>query len=604
MSVWQNSTNLTTPDVPNTFSIGSAQDNFAHFFWPSGTSLMYRRSIDGGQSYAPKVAIATGITNLDLPFFDAPVEGDIVAITFIKNNDTVGSPAELWIVISRNKGVTWESPTQVDDGVTGFSTGNNKFYRDKLILKDGVLYHCWVSTDATSFLTQGLNFRSSTDQGRTWSATILINSGTITSPSRPAMIVEYGKIHIGFTDQRFGGNNPGNTGEAFYVSRNYGTTTWNTEVRMSTTTNKVVQRVDISIFKGTVCLLWQDSITNANANFQRFYINTSTDAGVTWGTSAVMTQTPVGDDSEHAYFVNLGPVLRLFFPYAVGGLGVGVQQIAYLESPDSGVTWGSRQTINADGVAQASVIATASHRFWIIVYGETTGILQSRCYYGPIPTAEALDDLNRTENPLADTKVGTARWTVGVSTATALKADGSKGIRQNATGTFARDGSVRNDFVSPSNVDLIAYHKVANAGSDGEIDVFWCNKAAGTGYALAGTIGTFGTVYTLARLDATFATTVISPTYARVLTLNDISYLWIDGTDIVGVLDTGSGPIEILRSLDTTYRGPMSPAWEIVGLNDVTSAAIDNPRGGFALYPGQPHLDQSRYPKSRLAGVS
>jgi hypothetical protein len=586
MSVWQNATTLAASGIsPGTYMTG-ASDNLVHTVYADSGSVFYLRSTDSGQTFSKRLLV-TG-TGIDLPFDESIIcNHKNVFICYVINNDSGSSPAQLWMIISRDGGITWEAPIEVDDGVTGFSTGNNKFYRHSMFMQGSYVYHCWVSTDNTVFSTQGLNYRYSSDFGRTWSTTILINSSTIDSPGRPAMVVGGNKVHVTFTDIR-SGTTFGNTGETYYVSSDDNGVTWNTEVALSATAAHKTLRPDIVVNGQNICIVWQDQATGNNV----LYTILSSDNGLTWG--SINTITSSSDAIDHATFDAVGGVLRLYYSIAAGGLGVGTNQIGVIESLDNGSTWGTQQIINITGNAQVSCVPTHSDRFWIITYfdGSSPAILQSRNYRGLPPTVPILDSFTRAdENPVSDS----SRWVLGAVTSglTTLPKLVSNSIRrQLGSGSFGRDGAHRQEVAIPSNADCAVRYKLSQASTDGEIDLILGNPVTNQGYSLVVAMGGFGTAIHLNSSSTANIASAVTYTPAG----GEILLLWIDGADISSWMDSGSGLVELQRALNTSFRTGLFPGIEIAGFSDTTTATADD-FGAVIITPNNSPLDFSQFPK-------
>jgi hypothetical protein len=294
-----------------------------------------------------------------------------------------------------------------------------------------------------------------------------------------------------------------------------------------------------------------------------------------------------------------GVGLRLCYVVAVGGLGTGVQQVVYVDSTDFGQTYGTEVTINATGNVQPAPLICHTDKFWCIIYFDGTNLLQSRNYYGPMPVIPIIDSFNRAdENPLSDN----GNWVIGGLSSgltTAPKLVSNTIQRKLASGSFGRDGVYRGDIQFPANRDCIVAIKISTAGTDSEFDITLSDVVAHQGNSLFILMGSFGTGVSL----STDATANIAPQTSRSVTSTDKYALWIHGADVVSLIDIGSGWVENQRAQNTSRRTAFRPAIESAGFSDTTVALADDFAAGLTDAIQQ-HLDQSRYPKSNLAGVT
>lgn len=192
------------------------------------------------------------------------------------------------------------------------------------------------------------------------------------------------------------------------------------------------------------------------------------------------------------------------------------------------------------------------------------------------PTISLLDNFNRTENPLSDG----GNWTTGsvLSASTGLKTNGTQAIRQDASGTFGRNGSYWNALTFSAGQSCEVGCTVGNAGSDGTINLTLFNPSTNNGYALFVNVGSFASPNACSLEIYTSGSTpgAALATGTRGLTVGDKIALQIDGNDIVAWHDIGSGWVEFMRVTDTTHREAFNPGLEIAGFADVTSAAADD----------------------------
>lgn len=201
-----------------------------HVVFGVGQSVFYRRSQDGGVTFAPPNELpALGVVSLGMRRGPRiAVAGDSVVISAIAGPRGLGRDGDVVCCRSNDGGATWQGPVRVNDvesaareGLHGMSAG-----------ADGLL--CCVWLDLRRGKTDVMS-STSTDGGATWSKNILVYQspdGSVCECCHPSVAIgNDGRIHVLFRNS-LGGNRDmyvaasGDGGATFGKAQKLGATSW------------------------------------------------------------------------------------------------------------------------------------------------------------------------------------------------------------------------------------------------------------------------------------------------------------------------------------------------------------------------------------------
>jgi hypothetical protein len=174
-------------------------------------------------------------------------------------------------------------------------------------------------------------YKRSTDDGATWlSDTRLTNDAAVSQ--RPSVAVSGGVVHVTWYDSR------NSNDEIYYKRSTDGGVTWGADTRLTNNFNVSILPA-VSASGSIVCIVWCDT---RDGNYEVYY-KRSSDAGVSWGTDARLTNDP--GISLQASCVISGATVHVVWNDNRNGS----DEIYYKRSTDSGISWGTdtRLTSNA-----------------------------------------------------------------------------------------------------------------------------------------------------------------------------------------------------------------------------------------------------------------
>ncbi|MCW5939811.1 MAG: exo-alpha-sialidase [Fimbriimonadaceae bacterium] len=191
-------------------------------YWDFGTGVMFRRSLDGGQTFSTAVRAATRLDTWGTEFNNGRVPGDYrippihgmdvnpvdgsITIVYCDTTNTIGSNRnlDLWMTRSTNQGTSWSTPTRLP--FRDLTQLGDMFFPWIEYSQDGRLHllsfnsQYTVQNDGGSdgFLDQ--DYAYSDNNGATWRRFRLtpnsFNSRNDGRPSAPAFMGDYSGIAV------------------------------------------------------------------------------------------------------------------------------------------------------------------------------------------------------------------------------------------------------------------------------------------------------------------------------------------------------------------------------------------------------------------------
>ncbi|MEM6571890.1 MAG: sialidase family protein [Planctomycetota bacterium] len=231
--------------------------------------------------------------------------------------------------------------------------------------RDGSFYVAWAESNGQGSSVQDIYFASSVDDGVTWSTPVRVDTGDLDNTAdsdQPRLIVtENGTVVVIFQEFRDSAA-AGAPGEAdcFYNRSTDGGVTWMpSAMPLNTTTSGAnvasdIDRIFLASSGNTVYATWEEDELVPGGEEEIKYV-TSIDAGATWSTPAIITNTmPVEDVDDPKVAGNGGNVVVAF----IDDNG-GQDDLEILNSIDGGMTW-NQQAVETNTAGDADTARIAS----------------------------------------------------------------------------------------------------------------------------------------------------------------------------------------------------------------------------------------------------
>ncbi len=263
------------------------------------------RTTDGGATWEPARSIFDPGLNRQTINNQVVVLPNGTLVNFFTQLDaTPGLPAnaQLLLVRSNDKGVTWSAPILLSPGLAlgarDPDTGRN--IRDAALLgsfaagSHGELVAAWQDARFSNGQRDGIAFSRSTDGGLTWSAPVQINATATTQAFLPTVAVRAdGTIGVTYYDLRNNTADAATLPTDIWLTRSSDGVTWR-ETHVSGPFDLSIAPFDDGLFVGDY-----QALTSIGSLFVPFYVQTNTgdlanrtDVFDTRATSATASATP------------------------------------------------------------------------------------------------------------------------------------------------------------------------------------------------------------------------------------------------------------------------------------------------------------------------
>jgi hypothetical protein len=357
---WQGDTRLTNAPlqsfIAQTNTRGLAvSGNFVHAVWydyRDNWDLYYKRSSDGGATWAPDVRLTNDPANTYNPSF--VLSGTNLHVTWEEFRD---GTREIYYKRSIDNGTTWGLDTRLTNDT---ATQNN----NSLAVSGALVHLVWAD------LRHGhkeIYYRRSTDDGQTWSAEVRLTNNATGNRSYPAISASGQTINMVWTDDRDG------NGEVYHKRSSDGGLTWGNDTRI-TTNNEQSDGISIVSSGTMVHFAWVDKM---NSTTKHVYYKKSSDGGLTWTTASQIITMTNADQFAAPNIDISGNFVHVVWEDTRDGN----REAYYKKSTNQGVTWEVDRRLTNDvaisGRPQVAGIGNTAHVIWYDTRADGT----SEIYY-------------------------------------------------------------------------------------------------------------------------------------------------------------------------------------------------------------------------------
>lgn len=312
-----------------------------HAVWLDNGIIMYRHSTDEGNTWSSTTQIGSAI---EIPLDHSFVaEGTTLHLLF------TGNDYNLYYQKSTDNGLTWSTKAQVAPGLSGY------FFRNSIKVSNGIIHILWVNESKSTFVSNGLFYRKSLDDGNTWQLAVRMTmADQSTDPGRPALSLSGNNVQISWMAEYL----PlppcyswQHCTEVFYNRSLNAGVTWETPKLMSSGSPYASRPDILELPTGDVVLVWGDARWSAPGISNNFSIIQlvavhSSDNGTTW--DPIQRECFTNSYCNHGMLAEFGS--NVFLPWNDGRNNT--NSIYSRLSKDNGRTWGNEELAASSSTSQ------------------------------------------------------------------------------------------------------------------------------------------------------------------------------------------------------------------------------------------------------------
>jgi V8-like Glu-specific endopeptidase len=296
-----------------------------HLVWSDATpgheEIYYKRSIDGGASWAAAARLTWSTSGAGFPAMAVDSSG---SPHIVWQESTPGN-AEIYYKRSANGGATWKTSQRLT------WTSGQSSNPAMAVAPSGSLHVVWE--DDTPGNVE-IYYKGSTDGGVTWTAGQRL-TWTSGGSHYPAIAVDpAGVIHVVWED-----DTPGNR-EIYFKKSGDGGAAWTTAKRLTWSSGQSGLPAEAIDSSGHIHGFWEDSTPGNN----EIYYKKSTDGGVSW-TAVKRISLTSGDSQYPDSAVDLSGHIHVVWE----DLTPENWEIYYNKSKDGGATWTAKERLSWTG---------------------------------------------------------------------------------------------------------------------------------------------------------------------------------------------------------------------------------------------------------------
>ncbi|MGQ9582433.1 MAG: fibronectin type III domain-containing protein [Thermoplasmatota archaeon] len=196
----------------------------------------------------------------------------IIYVIWQDERNSVGSP-DIYIARSTDNGSSFSSPVRVDDSTTG-----SQAYPRLVLDSSGKLHAIWQDTRSGS---ARIYYANSTDNGTSWSASVLVNQTSTGQQYVPSLAVDSsGNIHVAWEDTRTAG------AHIYYARSTDGGASFGAAKKIDSSSG-TARYPCVCVSSGSkVTVAWEDT-RNTKADI---FLATSADSGASFGAEVNATR--------------------------------------------------------------------------------------------------------------------------------------------------------------------------------------------------------------------------------------------------------------------------------------------------------------------------
>ncbi len=340
----------------------AGQGSDLHVVYGEGGTIRYRGSRNEGATFGAEFFVnIVGTPMLENPLV---VSGNTVILDYFEISRTLTDfigprpVGDLFVVISRDRGVTWRAPTQLSTGQAAF--------RQALAISGNTVHVAWMDYRRGAW---DLYYRRSVDLGATWEPErLLVVGAPVAGAERPMLAVKGNSVHLAWMDGRDGkgplpmegGFSPSQSFEVYYKRSLDGGATWGADVRLTNEMTAYNGRPNVAMPSLNIVLISYDHTYGVSTAVQ---LLRSSDNGATFAPSVRLTNAP-GDQTHSTMAVDGAGGAHIVWDDGRSG----PYQIWYRTSRDGGATWAPEEQVSASGTASAPLSGVSAgyfHALWI-----------------------------------------------------------------------------------------------------------------------------------------------------------------------------------------------------------------------------------------------
>ena len=284
-TIWSESKDLTEGKFNQSKPRVAVSRNTVHVVWESQqyasgseSSILYRRSTDGGNTWDHAVRLADESSYKKDP--DIATFGDSVHVVWEDQRKSATTGRDIYLRSSDDNGATWKTEQLL--------TSDPANQRRPRVAAYGESVHVtWLDERNMATADYDLYYRRSTSSGRTWDSEQRLTSNPAIQ-WRQSMAVYEESVYVVYEDYRdWRYSAPVRSSRIYYVQSTDGGASWSAENKLPT--NGLWQFYpDVAASANYVYITWSDGRTWATTKLDIWFIR-STDQGGTWSDETRIT---------------------------------------------------------------------------------------------------------------------------------------------------------------------------------------------------------------------------------------------------------------------------------------------------------------------------
>jgi len=247
----------------------AASGGYVHAVWEDRDSgynagIRYRRSTDAGLTWLAETLLASTVYNCRNPSVAA--QDSFVHVAWA--DDSAGR--ELYYRRSTDYGTTWGDKVKLTNDI-------QESWHPSLTLRDSFVHLAWRDWRDHSF---EVYYKRSADYGATWGNDERLSGDLANGSYNPCIAADSGLVHVVWWDTRT------SPFEIYYKSSTDEGETWSEDIRLTDDTTGSYN-MTVAARGGTVHVIWEALYGTSFIMYK-----SSTDAGATWSVDTALTVTP------------------------------------------------------------------------------------------------------------------------------------------------------------------------------------------------------------------------------------------------------------------------------------------------------------------------
>ncbi|MFH1050343.1 MAG: sialidase family protein, partial [bacterium] len=368
---WEPDVRLTNDTAKSYTSAGNqkniaAEGNYVHVVWydtrDGNMEIYYKRSIDGGLTWEPDVALTKDFGKSDRPSID--VSGAMVHVVWEDYRDDKN--IELYYRRSTDNGVTWEPEFRLTNYEPWFYPPDYP-PRSSIAIDGANVYVVW--NDQRDGTWGEIYYKHSTDYGAKWGPDIRLTNTEFSI--NPSISASEGTLNIVWAES------PVTYTNIFTTRSSDGGITWSDVIPLTNTIGNSYYP-SISSSGSLVVAAWNDARNGTDTKI--FYIR-STDGGESWNQDQLLTE--ASGYLRHANVFVSGSNIHVVWH------DNNSKDIYYKCSTDCGQTWGPDEKLTDSQVSVDAFVSVSGSAVYV-VWQDNRDEANSEIYFKRNPTGNAV----------------------------------------------------------------------------------------------------------------------------------------------------------------------------------------------------------------------